>query len=88
MTAQPVTHDARADDDLAQPDDVLDPRDPVADATAHIAAHALTPSSTRRVGLELELHLVDLADPARRPGWARVQRSRGRRCPRCRAAAR
>ena len=73
MTAQPVTHEARADDDLAQPDDVLDPRDPVADATAHIAAQALAPTTTRRVGLELELHLVDLAEPARRPGWARVQ---------------
>ncbi len=63
MTAETVTHDPCA----------LDARDPVADATAHIAAQALTPSTTRRVGLELELHLVDLADPARRPSWDRVQ---------------
>lgn len=53
--------------------DPLDCSDPVAAATAHIAAGALKPSTGRRVGLELELHLVDLAEPGRRPGWAQVQ---------------
>ena len=59
------------------------------DAHAHVAAQALQASPagpapatvtgpvtgpvTGRVGLELEAHLVDLADPAIRPGWARVQ---------------
>lgn len=54
-------------------DDLLDCADPVAAATAHVAALALTPGATHRVGLELELHLVDLAAPGRRPTWAAVQ---------------
>jgi len=43
-------------------------------ALAHVAAAALrdTPD-VGRVGLELELHLVDLRLPARRPDWAQVQ---------------
>ena len=41
-------------------------------ATAHVATLALAEGTERRVGLELELHLVDLAAPARRPDWARV----------------
>lgn len=44
----------------------------VAAARARIAAGAFRPSTGGQVGLELELHLVDLADPARRPGWDRV----------------
>ena len=49
--------------------------DPVATARARVAAGALTetPPGSGLVGLELELHLVDLADPARRPDWARIQ---------------
>ena len=47
--------------------------DPVAAARERISAAALRPGTARRVGLELELHLVDLATPLRRPGWARVQ---------------
>ena len=45
----------------------------VDDAHAHVAAQALTPSDTGKVGLELEAHLVDLADPGVRPGWSRVR---------------
>ena len=47
--------------------------DPVAAATAHVAARALTPGDEHRVGLELELHLVDLARPGRRPSWTDVE---------------
>ncbi len=49
--------------------------DPLEIARAHIAGAALTPSpggADGRVGLELEFHLVDLADPGRRPSWAEV----------------
>src|SRR5438046_2304885 len=42
-------------------------------ARAHIAAAALTPTPIGQVGLELEVHLVDLAQPRRRPDWATVQ---------------
>ena len=45
----------------------------IADAREHVAVHALRPSTEGRVGLELEAHLVDLADPGRRPSWSRVQ---------------
>ncbi len=60
---------------VAAPDveDVLDTADPMAAATAYVAGGALTEGTERRVGLELELHLVDLAAPARRPGWAEVE---------------
>ncbi|WP_375497841.1 ergothioneine biosynthesis glutamate--cysteine ligase EgtA [uncultured Jatrophihabitans sp.] len=49
--------------------------DPLATARAHVADTALagTPAGSGLVGLELELHLVDLADPAQRPGWDRIQ---------------
>jgi glutamate--cysteine ligase len=45
----------------------------VVDAREHVAHTALRPSTERRVGLELEAHLVDLDRPAARPSWARVQ---------------
>lgn len=54
-------------------EDVLDSADPVAAATAYVAAGALSEGQERRVGLELELHLVDLAVPARRPSWSEVE---------------
>ena len=41
-------------------------------ARERIAAAAFRDSTVGRVGLELELHLVDLVDPGRRPGWDRV----------------
>lgn len=64
MTAQTVQ-------ELAS-DDVFAGRDPVAAAASYVAARALVPTTTRRVGLELELHLVDLARPGVRPTWAEV----------------
>jgi len=42
-------------------------------AYAHVATGALRASDERRVGLELEAHLVDLAQPGARPTWSRVQ---------------
>jgi glutamate--cysteine ligase len=41
-------------------------------ARAHIASGALSPSCIGTVGLELEMHLVDLALPARRISWDRL----------------
>jgi glutamate--cysteine ligase len=41
-------------------------------ARAHIVAGALSPSSIGIVGLELEMHLVDLAQPASRISWERL----------------
>jgi glutamate--cysteine ligase len=65
MTAQTIT----TDDDLC-----LEGPDAVAAATTYIAESALTAGTDHRVGLELEFHLVDLADPARRPTWTEVLR--------------
>ena len=63
MTAQTVReHDALA----GVPD-------PLETARERIATAALRPGSARRVGLELELHLVDLAAPLRRPDWTTVE---------------
>ncbi|GAA1889845.1 ergothioneine biosynthesis glutamate--cysteine ligase EgtA [Lapillicoccus jejuensis] len=41
-------------------------------ARERIASSAFRECAGGRVGLELELHLVDLVDPGRRPGWDRV----------------
>jgi glutamate--cysteine ligase len=41
-------------------------------AHEHVERTALRPSAGGQVGLELEFHLVDLADPGRRPSWANV----------------
>ena len=46
--------------------------DPVAAAHGLVAASALVASEDSRVGLELEFHLVDLAEPAHRPDWPAV----------------
>jgi len=65
---------------IASHRDVLaDPDHAVAAARDHVIATALhddepVPEGGRRVGLELELHLVDLADPSRRPAWADIER--------------
>lgn len=64
MTAQTMQ-------DLAG-DHVFAGRDPVAAAASYVAARALVPTTTRRVGLELEMHLVDLDRPRVRPTWAAV----------------
>ncbi|GAB2479907.1 glutamate--cysteine ligase family protein [Jatrophihabitans fulvus] len=65
MSAQTLPRHAAADpfDDPATALDV---------AREHIIAAALTSAPPGRVGLELELHLVDLADPGRRPEWSEV----------------
>ena len=38
----------------------------------HVVASALRPGPVGRVGLELERHVVDAAEPSARPGWSRV----------------
>ncbi len=68
MTAQRVTSP-----DEGAPDDPLLGPDPVEAARAYVADQALAESPGGRVGLELELHLVDLAAPARRPAWTEIE---------------
>jgi glutamate--cysteine ligase len=48
--------------------------DPVAAAREYVESRALRADGRGRVGLELEFHLVDLAQPARRPEWVEVER--------------
>lgn len=69
MTAQRVS--ISTDDPHRNP--LGDPADAVEVAREHIVATALTECAGGRVGLELEFHLVDLAEPFRRPTWADVQ---------------
>jgi glutamate--cysteine ligase len=66
MTAQGLTEQL-ADDPLVAA------RDPLEAARAHVAEAALRPDTGGRVGLELELHLVDLARPDVRPSWPEVE---------------
>jgi ergothioneine biosynthesis glutamate--cysteine ligase EgtA len=51
-------------------------RDPHAcsldEARSHVVANALSPSTIGTIGLELEMHLVDLAAPSRRMSWRRL----------------
>jgi glutamate--cysteine ligase len=54
-------------------DPLAEPAGALAAAREHIVGTALSPGRAGRVGLELEFHLVDLADPGRRPGWPEVQ---------------
>lgn len=42
------------------------------EAFHHIASNALTPDPIGTVGLEIEMHLVDLAQPSRRVPWDRL----------------
>ncbi|OBF14101.1 ergothioneine biosynthesis glutamate--cysteine ligase EgtA [Mycobacterium sp. ACS4331] len=44
-----------------------------ADAAQHIAAASLIDGPIGRVGIEIEAHCIDLADPLRRPSWAEIQ---------------
>jgi len=53
------------------PQDTLGP-DPVSAARERISAGAFRDGPLGQVGLELELHLVDLLDPGTRPPWSRV----------------
>ncbi|MGE2715774.1 ergothioneine biosynthesis glutamate--cysteine ligase EgtA [Mycolicibacterium litorale] len=43
-----------------------------AQAAEYISAHCLHDGPVGRVGLEIEAHSFDLADPGRRPGWGEV----------------
>ena len=54
-------------------DDLLDTRAPVDAVHAHLAASALRDGPLGAVGLELEMHLVDLQQPQRRPRWSEVE---------------
>jgi glutamate--cysteine ligase len=61
-------------------DELLTAADPLDAARRHIIDGALRESpggDAARVGLELEFHLVDLAEPARRPSWEQVQQLAG-----------
>ncbi|WP_422750003.1 ergothioneine biosynthesis glutamate--cysteine ligase EgtA [Mycobacterium sp. WMMD1722] len=40
-----------------------------AEAAEYVSSNAFTPSATGPVGLEIEAHCHDVADPLRRPGW-------------------
>jgi glutamate--cysteine ligase len=51
--------------------------DPVAVAREYVESTALRPDGRGRVGLELEAHLVDLAQPERRPEWAEIEQLLG-----------
>ena len=42
------------------------------DAARHVAEQCLTDGPVGQVGLEIEAHCYDLADPARRPAWAEL----------------
>ena len=52
---------------------VLAGADAVGAARDHVADAALSADAGGRVGLEVELHLVDLATPLRRPDWPQVE---------------
>jgi len=65
MTAQSAAHDFRRAV-------AFDRLDPVGQAREHVTASALRDHPAGLVGLELELHLVDLRSPAIRPTWQRV----------------
>lgn len=45
-----------------------------AEAADYLTGHCLTDAPLGRVGLEIEAHCFDPADPHRRPGWAEISR--------------
>lgn len=71
MTASRFISGTIPHDDLDDP--LVSSTDPVEAARQHVVEAALSADDGGRVGLELEFHLVDLADPGRRPRWAQVQ---------------
>lgn len=74
MTARKLVADTFALDVAHDRDDPFEASgEPVESARQHISEAALTPNPGGRVGLELEFHLVDLGEPARRPGWAQAR---------------
>lgn len=48
------------------------------DAHRHISDHCLNDGPVGRVGLEVEAHCFDLAEPTRRPGWNEITEIIGR----------
>ena len=65
-----MTNAITSDLDEAHPIDVDDAELTSANSAAeHIGANCLTDGPVGRVGLEVEAHCVDLADPLRRPNW-------------------
>jgi glutamate--cysteine ligase len=44
----------------------------LADAADHITSNCLADTAVELVGLELEAHCFDIADPMRRPGWGEL----------------
>jgi ergothioneine biosynthesis glutamate--cysteine ligase EgtA len=58
----------------AQQDTLISCRhlDTLDDARAHIVAAALSPAEVGTVGLELEMHLIDLTQPSERVSWDRL----------------
>ena len=56
-------------------------------AADYIGDNCLTDGPVGRVGLEIEAHCVDLADPMRRPDWDELHRRHRRRSGSCPAAA-
>ena len=73
MTAQRLTTATTPGRDLVE-DALLASSDPLETARQHVAEAALTDGPGGQVGLELEFHLVDLVQPARRPTWAEATR--------------
>jgi glutamate--cysteine ligase len=73
MTAQRLTNSATPARGPLD-DALLASPAPLETARRHVAETALADGPIGRVGLELELHLVDLVHPARRPTWAQARR--------------
>jgi glutamate--cysteine ligase len=73
MTAQRLTTAVAPGRSLAQ-DPLLVSSEPLETARRHVAEASLIDGPVGRVGLELELHVVDLVQPARRPTWAEMTR--------------
>jgi len=70
MTAQAAT--------TQDSDPLIAAQDPLEAARERLIQNALTDSRIGRVGLELEFHVVDLADPALRPTWAALNEAAAR----------
>ncbi|WP_295702192.1 ergothioneine biosynthesis glutamate--cysteine ligase EgtA [Lapillicoccus sp.] len=73
MTAHVEIDAAQMSEDTTDDAPLRGPRS-VSRAHDHIARVALTEGPIGRVGLELEMHLVDRSHPGRRPGWAQIER--------------
>ena len=67
-----MTNTITTDLDEAHPSDADTELTSANSALARIGADCLTDGPVGRVGLEIEAHCFDLADPLRRPGWDEV----------------